>query len=70
MKFLSSNRCGENDGSNDCLAKPFDVSTPLFYEKPRAIPLHVVQECNLSNAANLNPFTPKGTFLNVMFEMK
>lgn len=60
MKFLSSNRLA--DSSSDCLAKPFDVSTPLFAEKPRAIPLHITQEVNLSNAANLNPFTPKGTY--------
>lgn len=67
MKFLSSNHGTDVNISNDCLAKPFDVSTPLFYEKPRAIPLHVTQECSLSNAANVNPFTPKGIIVFYTF---
>lgn len=68
MKLLSSQKTTTNNGNpteSDILAKPIDVSTPLFAEKPRAVPLYLNQECHShkSTGANINPFTPKGKCL-------
>lgn len=60
MKMLSTN---DPNDTLDVLAEPIDISTPLFLDKPRAVPIHKSHE-NLISGANVNPFTPKSMFLN------
>lgn len=60
MKMLSTN---DTNDPLDVLAKPIDVSTPLFLDKPRAVPIHKSHE-NLMSGANVNPFTPKSKFFS------
>lgn len=63
MKMLSTN---DTNDTLDVLAKPIDVSTPLFLDKPRAVPIHKSHD-NLMSGANVNPFTPKSKFFLLFF---
>lgn len=58
--MLSTN---DTNDTLDVLAKPIDVSTPLFLDKPRAVPIHKSHD-NLMSGANVNPFTPKSKFFS------
>lgn len=63
VKFsqLSINNNNIPVSSNDILAKPIDISTPLFSDKPKAVPIHRSYE-NILASANVNPFTPPGKY--------
>lgn len=58
--MLSTN---DTNDTLDVLAKPIDVSTPLFLDKPRAVPIHKSHDNLMGSGANVNPFTPKSKFL-------